>query len=82
MIPQRVWREMRRQPRWLLWAMLLSASCTCASLLMRGPHRGFGGPVLYFVGLGVSGALLVSSVVLLLLRAGTGDGDGDGDGDR
>ncbi|SCG72757.1 hypothetical protein [Micromonospora humi] len=59
----------RRQPRWFLWVVLVSSGCTLASLVMRGPHHGFGGPVLYFAVLSGSGAMLVSSVVLILLRA-------------
>jgi hypothetical protein len=67
-MPNRMWQELRRQPRWFLWAMLVSAGCTFASMLMRGPNHGFGGPVLYFVVLGGAGALLATSVVLMLLR--------------
>jgi hypothetical protein len=47
--------------------MLISAGCTFASLLMRGPNQGFGGPVLYFSVLCGSGALLVSSMFLMLV---------------
>ncbi|MCZ7438701.1 hypothetical protein O7598_19980 [Micromonospora sp. WMMC241] len=58
-----------RQPQWFLWVVLVSSSCTLASLLMRGPNHGSGGPVLYFAVLFGSGAMLVASVVLILLRA-------------
>ncbi|MFI5836224.1 hypothetical protein ACIA5A_21370 [Micromonospora sp. NPDC051300] len=48
--------------------VLVSSSCTLASLVMRGPDHGFGGPLLYFAVLSGCGAMLVSSVVLILLR--------------
>lgn len=44
-------------------------------MLMTGSNQGFGGPVLYFVVLGGSGALLVLSIVLLLLRGRSGTSD-------
>nr|WP_296072394.1 hypothetical protein [uncultured Actinoplanes sp.] len=66
--PERVRRDRWRQPRWFPWVMLVSAACTCASLLSSGPSHRFGGPVLYVVVLCGSGALLVVSIVLLVLR--------------
>ena len=48
--------------------MLLSASCTFTALLGGYSNDHFGGPVLYFLALGGSGVLVVSSVVLLLLQ--------------
>jgi hypothetical protein len=47
--------------------MLVSAGCTFGSMLLRGPHQGLGGPVLYFAVLVGSGAMLVLSIVLLRL---------------
>lgn len=67
-IPKRMWQDLRRQPRWFLWAMLISTGGTFASMLMSGPNYGFGGPLVYFAVLFGSGAMLVSSVVLMLLR--------------
>lgn len=75
MIRDRVRQELQRQPRWLSWVLLVSTACTFASLLMRGRNHGFGGPVLYFVVLVGSGALLVLSIALLLLRGRTSSGD-------
>lgn len=63
-----MWQELRRQPRWFLWVMLVGTGCTFASMLMRGPNHAFGGLVLYFAVLSGSGAMLVSSVVLMLLH--------------
>ena len=77
MIRERVRQELQRQPRWLPWVMLGSTACTVVSLLSRGPNHGFGGPVLYFAVLGGSGALLVLSIALLLLRGRTGTGTGN-----
>jgi hypothetical protein len=68
-------QELQRQPRWWPWAMLVSAACTFASLLGSDSSHRFGGPVLYFVVLGGSGALVVLSIVLLVLRGRTGAGD-------
>jgi hypothetical protein len=55
--------------------VLVSAACTFASLLGSDPSHRFGGPVLYFVVLGGSGALIVFSLALLVLRGRTGTGD-------
>jgi hypothetical protein len=55
--------------------MLVSAACIFASLLGSDPSHRFGGPVLYFVVLCGSGALIVLSIVLLVLRDWTGTGD-------
>ena len=55
--------------------MLVSMAGTFTSLLSRGPSHRFGGSVLYFVGLCGSGALVVLSIVLLVLRGRTGTGD-------
>jgi hypothetical protein len=69
-------QELQRQPRWWPWVMLMSAACTFASLLLGSdPSHRLGGPVLYFVVLGGSGALIVLSIVLLMLRSRTGAGD-------
>ncbi|WP_127542201.1 hypothetical protein [Actinoplanes sp. OR16] len=59
---------MRKQPRWWPWVLLASAGCTFVSLLGGDPSRRFGGPVLYYVVLAGSGAIVVLSIVLLLLR--------------
>lgn len=48
--------------------MLVSASCTFTALLGGYSNDHFGGPVLHFLALGSSGALVVSSIVLLLVR--------------
>ncbi|BBH63364.1 hypothetical protein ACTI_00490 [Actinoplanes sp. OR16] len=48
--------------------LLASAGCTFVSLLGGDPSRRFGGPVLYYVVLAGSGAIVVLSIVLLLLR--------------
>jgi hypothetical protein len=74
-ILKRMRQELQREPRWWPWVMLASAACTFVSLLGGDPSRRFGGPVLYFVVLGGSGALVVLSIVLLVLRARTGAGD-------
>jgi hypothetical protein len=50
---------------------------TSLSLLGRDPARSFGGPVLYFVVLGGSGAIVLLSVALLVAGARTKAGDGD-----
>ena len=68
-------QELQRQPRWQPWAMLVCAAGILASLLLgNGPSHRFGGPILYFVALAGSGALLVLSIVLLVLRDRTGAG--------
>ncbi|MET8832972.1 hypothetical protein ABZV78_03520 [Micromonospora sp. NPDC004540] len=54
--------------------MLVSTACTLAALLFSGPGHRFGGPVLYFVVLCGSGALLVLSIALLVLRHRIGAG--------
>lgn len=74
MFRARVLQELERQPRGLLWLMLVSAACTFAALLSSGPNHRFGGPVLYIVVLCGSGALLMLSIVLLVLRGRTGTG--------
>ncbi len=68
-------QELQRQPGWWPWVMLVSAACIFASLLGSDPSHRFGGPVLYFVVLCGSGALIVLSIVLLVLRDRTGTGD-------
>ena len=68
MVRERLRRELRRQPRWWPWVMLVSASCTFTALLGGYSNDHFGGPVLHFLALGSSGALVVSSIVLLLVR--------------
>ena len=73
MVRERIRQELRRQPRWWPWVMLASAACTFTALLGGDPNARFGGPVLYFLALGGSGALVVSSIALLLLRGRTGD---------
>ena len=76
MIREWVRQELQRQPRWWPWVMLVSAACTFASLLLgNGPSHRLGGPVLYFVVLSGSGALVVLSIALLVLRGRTGAGD-------
>ena len=65
---RRVWRELRQQPRWFPWVMLVSTACTVTSLLVSGSNSAFGGPVPYFAVLCGSGALLVLSIVLLVRR--------------
>jgi peptidoglycan/LPS O-acetylase OafA/YrhL len=64
-------RELRRQPRWLFWVVLVSTGLTLASTLMGDPDHGFGGPVLRLVVMCGSGLLLVLCIVLILLRGGT-----------
>ncbi|MFF5173092.1 hypothetical protein ACFY3U_10695 [Micromonospora sp. NPDC000089] len=68
MILKRMWQDLRRQPRWFLWVMLVSAGGTFTSMLLSGPNRGLGGWVPYVVVLCGAGAVLASSVVLLLLQ--------------
>jgi len=63
-----MWNELRRQPRRVLVLMLASTGFTFTSLLMRGPNPAFGGPAVYLVVLGGSGAILILSVVLILLQ--------------
>jgi hypothetical protein len=72
---ERVRQELRRQPRWVLWVLLASTVCTVASLLLGGRDNSLGGPVLYFVVLCGSGALLLLCVVALLVRGRAGAGD-------
>jgi hypothetical protein len=55
--------------------MLGAAGCTFVSLLGGDPSRRFGGPVLYFLALGVSGAMVVFSIILLVLRTRPGADD-------
>lgn len=73
---ERVWRDLRRQSGWFPWVMLASAGCTFASLLLSGPGNRLGGPVLYFVVLCGSGALLVLAIVLLVVRRRSGTSEG------
>lgn len=72
MIRERVLEELQRQPSWWPWMMLVSTTCTFAALLFSGPGHRFGGPVLYFVALCGSGALLVLSIALVVLRHRSG----------
>ena len=74
MIRERVWEELQRQPRWFLWAMLVSMAYTFASTLGGDPRHRFGGPVWYFVVLIGSGVWLVLLIVVLKLRGRTGAG--------
>ena len=64
----RVLRELQRQPRSFPWLMLISASCTFVALLRGGRNPGFLGPVVHYVVLCGSGALVVLSIVLLVMR--------------
>lgn len=70
-----MWQDLRRQPQWSLRVMLGSSGCTFASVLMSGPNRALGGPALYFVVLLGSGAMLVLSIMLMLLRGRDRHGD-------
>ncbi|WP_089021110.1 hypothetical protein [Micromonospora coriariae] len=73
-IRERVLHELQRQTRWWPLGMLVSTACTFAALLVSGPNSRFGGPLLYVVVLCGSGALLVLSIVLLVLRDRIGIG--------
>jgi hypothetical protein len=52
----------------------LSSTATFVSRLLDDPYDNFGGPVLHFVVLGGSGALLATAIVLLMVRRKTGAG--------
>ncbi|MEU4690377.1 hypothetical protein [Actinoplanes sp. NPDC023714] len=51
-----------------LWSMTLSSMAVFAARLLGDPDHSFGGPVLHFIVLGVSGVLFATMVVLLVLR--------------
>ncbi|WP_229073372.1 hypothetical protein [Actinoplanes sp. DH11] len=61
----------RRSPRPMLWTAI-SALCVFGARLLSGPDDSFGGPVLHYVVLGASGAVLATSIVLLVRQGRRG----------
>ncbi|MEU8658096.1 hypothetical protein [Actinoplanes philippinensis] len=51
-----------------LWSMAVSSMGIFISRLLDDPYDDFGGPLLHFFVLGGSGALLATTVVLLVMR--------------
>jgi hypothetical protein len=65
---QRVLRELRKLPRFLLWWMLVIAAGVLMTTLAGDPHRRLGGLWLWVVTLILSGGLLLLSIIALLPR--------------
>ncbi|BEL06333.1 hypothetical protein Q0Z83_045240 [Actinoplanes sichuanensis] len=58
----------------VLWSVALSSTAIFVSRLLDDPYDNFGGPVLHFVVLGGSGALLATAIALLVVRRKAGAG--------
>lgn len=66
--------ELRRQPGWVLWLVLVAAGFALVGVLLGGSGDRFGGALLHYVVLFGAGALLLVAGALLLVRGRSGDG--------
>jgi hypothetical protein len=66
-------RDGRRPTGVVLWSVAVSMTCVFVARLLDDPYDNFGGPVIHFAMLGVSGIAAATAIILLVRRGRSRD---------